>query len=125
MEIIDKTGHDSDGYGSINSVYVFSKKSFAITVREFKTILNNNGIYNIHISPTKYYSEPDFLDTLRGMSKGGNMDSDEKMFCDSIKNRFIEKENPTNEELKKAIQQNMDTYSDEGKAIAKSVLSKI
>jgi len=69
----------------------------------------------------------EILDDLKydSYAKGGNMDSDEKMFCDSIKNRFIEKENPTNEELKKAIQENMDSYSDEGKAIAKSVLSKI
>ena len=78
----------------------------------------------------------EILDDLKydSFDKGGNMDSDEKMFCASIANRYLKvgdfvTENNLHivreEDLKKAIEENMDSYSEEGKAIAKSVLSKI
>ena len=76
----------------------------------------------------------DSSEFIEEKANGGNMDSDEKLFCASIANRFLKIGDVVTENnlhivekshLKKAIEENMDSFSDEGRNIAKSVLSKI
>jgi hypothetical protein len=132
------------GKYKIGSFDFVSDKTTLVYLNDFnnKPIEDQKGDYlKVNISRVKKYATGggvgyEILDDLKYNSygKGGNMDSDEKMFCASIANRYLKvgdfvTENNLHivreEDLKKAIEENMDSYSEEGKAIAKSVLSKI